>query len=260
MGAVFLGRLVDHRPLGGMGLQTCAALRRRFQSRLGSPGGFRIAVLRVAGSDTPVHGREVPGRSTLPAPPLRRVPATEPLRDSRETTTPFAANSSASCAWGSPSRRGRGRKGLEERLRSKCRPQVNDDSGWPLKWVAPDVRDPGWNDHRFAGVCNPGVLGLTRDGGRDRALRHLGRPVGVGAGLATRSWHPSRLIRVSARALGESCPTAAAASLKSAHPNFPRAPFAQRDAGRERGTDRECTQHRCEPDGVLVVENGVDTV
>ena len=94
--------------------------------------------------------------------------------------------------------------------------------------------------------------------GRGGALRYLGQPVGVGAEVVTRAWHPSRLIRVSA--LGESCPTAAAASLKSAHPNFPRAPFAQRDAGRERGTDRECTQHRCEPDGVLVVENRVNTV
>ena len=125
----------------------------------GESRGIRDRCITGSGSDTPVQGREVPGRSTLPAPPLRRVPATEPLRDSRETTTPFAANSSASCAWGSPSRRGRGRKGLEERLRSKCRPQVNDDSGWLLKWVAPDVRDPGWNDHRFAGVCNPAVLG-----------------------------------------------------------------------------------------------------
>jgi hypothetical protein len=80
MGAVFLGRLVDHRPLGGMGLQTCAALRRRFQSRLGSPGGFRIAVLRVAGNDTPVHGREVPGpldtpRTATPASPGNRTSA-----------------------------------------------------------------------------------------------------------------------------------------------------------------------------------------
>ena len=44
---------------------------------------------------------------------------------------------------------------------------------------------------------------------------------------------------------GESCPANAAASLKSAPPNFPRAPFAQCDSGRERGTDRQCTQHRC---------------
>jgi len=60
----------------------------------GESRGIRDRCITGSGSDTPVHGREVPGRSTLPAPPLRRVPATEPLRDSRETTTPFAANSS----------------------------------------------------------------------------------------------------------------------------------------------------------------------
>jgi hypothetical protein len=155
MGAVFLlGRLVDHRPLGGMGLQTCAALR-RFQSRLGSLGGFGIAVLRVAGAIPPCTGarcqdaRHSPHRhSGESRQPNLCVIVVKQQRRLQQTLP-------ASCAWGSPSRRGRGRKCLEERLRSKCRPQVNDDSGWLLKWVAPDVRDPGWNDHRFAGVCNP---------------------------------------------------------------------------------------------------------
>ena len=124
----------------------------------GESRGIRDRCIAGSGSDTPVHGRQVPGRSTLPAPPLRRVPATEPLRDSRETTTPFAANSSASCGVHLPVA-GEAEKVSKNVSARKCRPQVNDDSGWLVKWVAPDVRDPGRNDHRFAGVCNPGVLG-----------------------------------------------------------------------------------------------------
>ena len=49
---------------------------------------------------------------------------------------------------------------------------------------------------------------------------------------------------------------ATATNLKPAPSNFPRTPFAQGHAGREGGADRKCTQHRSEPDGVLVVENG----
>ena len=69
-----------------------------------------------------------------------------------------------------------------------------------------------------------------------------------------------RVAATQRRVPGESCAAAAAASRQPSPPNLPRAPFAQRDAGRERSTDRYGTQHRSEPDGVLIVENRVDAV
>ena len=58
----------------------------------------------------------------------------------------------------------------------------------------------------------------------------------------------------------ESRAAAASARRQAAPANFPGTPFAQRDASRECGTDRQRTQNRPESDGVLVVENRVDAV
>ncbi len=95
---------------------------------------------------------------------------------------------------------------------------------------------------------------------RRRALRHLGRAVRIGARVASQARHPPRLLPRQAnpehskcrgllrlfssgqRVLGEAR-GANSANPKSAPPNLPRTPFAECDAGRERGTDRECTQH-----------------
>jgi len=51
-----------------------------------------------------------------------------------------------------------------------------------------------------------------------------------------------------------------AANQMSAPPNPPRAPLAERDACRERSTDRSAPNTDAEADGVLVVEDRVDAV
>src|SRR5215212_10736204 len=66
--------------------------------------------------------------------------------------------------------------------------------------------------------------------------------------------------RSATRAYGGSAATRLATALNPASSYFPRTPLAKSDARRERGADREGTEHRGEPDGVLVVENGVDAV
>ena len=111
-----------------------------------------------------------------------------------------------------------------------------------------------------ASATQASLARLTRDGGRDRALRHLGRPVGVGAGacyssVASVAPHKSQCAcagRVVSRGCGGEPEVGACAPSTN--------PIHQRDTGGERGTYGQCAEHRSEPDGMLVVENRVNAV
>ena len=81
-----------------------------------------------------------------------------------------------------------------------------------------------------------------------------------GRDLRAQRLSEARLILRRSVALGRGRTGPLAAGVESAPANPPGAPFAQCDACRKRGADRHCSQHRCEPDGMLVIENRVDAV